>query len=104
MLWKSYEEFKADMGDSYRDGLTIERNDVNGDYCKENCCWLDGAEQKRNTRHLVWISFNGKKMYLTDWARSLKMHPTTLRGRLQEGWTISEALTIPLGGHRTMPR
>jgi hypothetical protein len=34
----------------YADDLTIERNDVNGNYCPENCCFIPLAMQARNRR------------------------------------------------------
>ena len=30
---------------------TIERKDVNGNYCPENCCWITISEQQRNKRN-----------------------------------------------------
>lgn len=52
--WK--EDFQAfydwSMANGYKKGLSIERKDVNGDYCPENCCWIsliDQAKNKRNT-------------------------------------------------------
>jgi hypothetical protein len=62
--WKSYHEFKKDMYESYlrhlsefgKRNTTIERLDVNGNYCKNNCCWATFSQQaknKRNTRIVV---------------------------------------------------
>jgi hypothetical protein len=33
-------------------GLSIERKDVNGNYCPENCCWIPMAEQSKNRRNV----------------------------------------------------
>lgn len=38
------------MSHGYSENLTIERNDVNGDYCPENCCWITKIEQEKNKR------------------------------------------------------
>lgn len=48
--WKEYAPFKnwADSA-GYRDGLTIERKDVHGNYCPENCEWIPRAQQGKNT-------------------------------------------------------
>lgn len=40
------------MKNGHKKGLSIERKDVNGNYCPENCCWIplkDQAKNKRNT-------------------------------------------------------
>lgn len=56
--WKSYQEFKDDMYKSYKEHAklfgekqtTIDRIDVNGNYCKKNCRWATWKEQSGNKR------------------------------------------------------
>ena len=39
----------------YADNLTIERKDVDGNYCPENCCWISKGEQANNKRNTIRI-------------------------------------------------
>ena len=48
--WLSVDNFFEDMLDTYKDGLTLDRKDCNGDYCKENCQWADRSWQSYNQR------------------------------------------------------
>ena len=47
--WEDYTAFLADLGEC-PPGYSLERVDVNGDYCPENCCWIPFNEQMKNTR------------------------------------------------------
>lgn len=46
----SFQNFYKDMGDKPTPKHTLERLDVNGDYCKENCVWATYTEQSLNRR------------------------------------------------------
>lgn len=53
--WKnSFETFKEwAVNNGYKEGLSIERIDVNGNYCPENCTWIPFCEQQGNRRNTL---------------------------------------------------
>lgn len=63
--WKDFECFLADMGECPA-GRSIERLDVDGDYCPSNCEWIKRAAQNRNKRDTVWIEVNGRKQSVAE--------------------------------------
>lgn len=80
------------MASGYRDGLTIDRIDVDGNYCPENCKWATWKEQHRNTRKTVYIEMNGKRMPIADWADETGINLRTLYTRYYAGKTPEQIL------------
>lgn len=73
---------------------SIDRIDVNGDYCPENCRWADVKTQAENKTTVRMIEYNGEKHSIAEWARIYGVHRDTLRWRLNKlGWPIEKALT-----------
>ena len=86
------------MSHGYQDTLTIDRIDVNGNYCPENCRWANKQTQANNTRRNHYITYNNETKTLKEWADELGISHTTLLGRLENWGSVEEALTIPKGG------
>jgi len=94
--WYKFKNFLADMGPTYKTGLTIERVDNNGDYCPENCCWATRGEQAMNKRTNHLLTYCGKTQPLTVWARELGIPYTTILERIRRGWDTERSLSEPV--------
>ena len=97
--WKSnFQSFyEWSMNNGYKQGLTIDRIDVNGNYCPENCRWVNRRIQANNMRVNKLITYNGETDTLANWARRLNIKYGTLEGRLKGyGWPVEKAFTTPV--------
>lgn len=56
---ESSASFIEDMGEC-PEGFTLERIDVNGNYCPENCKWASLEEQSLNKRNTVKVNYDGE--------------------------------------------
>lgn len=70
----SFQNFYNDMGERPSPNHSLDRIDVNGNYCKWNCKWSTQTEQSKNRNCNRWYSYNGKKMILSDWAKFFGSH------------------------------
>lgn len=95
--WEDFAVFrKWSLSNGYDDNLTIERKDVNADYCPENCCWIPKYLQAKNRRTTILYEFDGKKMTQADWARFIGINPATLIERIQK-YGLEAALSMKKG-------
>ena len=85
------------MQHGYRDDLSIDRIDNDGDYTPENCRWVAMDTQARNTRQNRFITAFGLTKCLEDWASDLScaVDISTLRKRLRLGWEFEKAFSLP---------
>lgn len=67
---KDYSTFENwALANGYEESLTIERINVNGDYCPENCTWIPLSDQHKNTRRTHYVVVNGVKMPAQECAK-----------------------------------
>lgn len=79
-----FQNFLADMGER-PEGCSLERKKNHLGYSPKNCVWATPAEQNRNTRANVLITWEGRTMCAADWAKELGISPKTLRARVSRG-------------------
>lgn len=77
----------------YKEGLTIERINVDGNYCPQNCKFIPFNEQ----------AFNKSNSYIVDGISVAKLArkrnvvpPNISRERCKRGWSLEDAVSIPI--------
>jgi hypothetical protein len=78
----------------YTNELTIERKDVDGNYCPENCRWATQVEQANNKNNNHLLTFNGESHTIAEWGRITEIPEGTIERRInRQHWSIERALT-----------
>jgi hypothetical protein len=99
--WKnSFQAFhKWAIENGYRDDLTIDRIDVNGNYEPSNCRWVDMYCQNNNTSKNRYITHNGETKTAAEWARQYGINTRLFSTRMRRGWRFERAIN-PNNRHR----
>ena len=76
----------------YKEGLTIERIDNNGNYEPSNCKWITRAEQMKNTRNCHYIEYNGETHCISEWLKILGITSRSIANKLYKGYPIEKLI------------
>lgn len=105
--WKdSFEQFyEWAMENGYDDSLTLDRIDVNSNYCPSNCRWATRKEQMRNTTRNHYVTAFGETKTIAEWSDMFGVHQDVIKDRLNKlHWPPDEAVShkvLKQGGKRT---
>ena len=85
--WLVFENFYSDMGDVPQ-GMSIERINVDGDYCPENCKWATSKEQGGNKTSTLMINLFDNAYPFATLVKLSGLKTATAYARLKQyGWT-----------------
>lgn len=87
--WDKFENFIKDMGFPPK-GFSIERIDVNGDYCPENCTYIPLDKQSENSTQTRWMALGDEIRHMAGWAEVFGKSRATIREHLNKGRTLKE--------------
>lgn len=92
--WSDFKPFFDWASNSgYREGVTIERVDVNGGYAPHNCTWVVNELQALNTRKIRTFTYLGKSMTIRELSELAGVNIHTMKNRLTTyGWSVEEAV------------
>lgn len=62
------------ISNGYKEGLTIDRINVNGDYEPNNCRWATMIQQNNNKRNNIIVKYNNENMTLKQWSDLLNLN------------------------------
>lgn len=82
----------------YKNDLTIDRINVNGNYEPGNCRWITLLEQGDNKRTTIYVDYKDEKRTLLSVLREngIKNNYSTYRSRFLKGWNLEKTINTPI--------
>lgn len=88
------------MSNGYKDNLTIDRIDVNGNYEPSNCRWITIEEQQNNRRETIRVTYKNVTRTLSQWGEILNINRKTLWARYNKHWSTFDILATRTDGKK----
>lgn len=84
-----FEHFLSDMGERPSPSHTLDRIDVNGDYCPENCRWATQEQQSNNKTDSIVLFYQGNRVPVTTICKKLHLNYYRVAHQIQKGFDIN---------------
>lgn len=102
--WENFENFKDwSLQNGYQEILSIDRIDVNGDYCPKNCKWSTRIEQANNKRSTKRHLFNKENLTVAEISRKYNLKYEKTRELINAGKIKEIELMVNSSGFGRCP-
>ena len=98
--WHSFEVFIKDMGERPTNLHSIDRINVDGNYCADNCKWATKKEQSRNKTNSRYLIVNGERIQVDDYCEANGISKAAIKNRFRRGWDNDRIISTPVRGHK----
>jgi hypothetical protein len=95
-----FEAFYAHVGPRPGPKYHIDRRDNDRGYAPGNVRWVDHETSLGNRRTSMTITIDGVTKHLAAWCREYNIRSSTVRSRIEDGWSPEAAITTPRRGNR----
>lgn len=82
------------FNNGYDDSLSIERVNVNDNYCPENCKWIPLKDQALNKTNTIYLDFEDGAVSLNNFAIDKNINKSTIIKRYKNGASKDELLSM----------
>lgn len=92
--FKSFSDWALSNG--YKDDLTLDRIEVDGNYEPTNCRWVTQKIQANNTRTNRILTYSGESHTMSEWADITGLSYNLIDSRIFRGWSVERTFTEPV--------